>query len=163
MDKFVKSWVLLVLSIQVNCVFGREAFRVEEPNMPKEIVKCNSVAEVRPYLSSQEQMIRIWAVRRIGQFKTQEAVQELVAGFEKEKREMGMDISPTVGQEIIHALGDIGGEQVKTILLGILQKYLDEGSETKRHAWRDKEYMRIVESTLEELGRWKDADILSTF
>jgi len=155
--------LLMVLLVQVSCAFGKAAVVTQEPNMPAEIVQCKSVAEVAPFLSSKDEMLRKWAVIRIDQFGAKDAVPKLISTFANEPRKSGLDVNPIVRQEVIHTLANIGGKEAKTFLLRTLQKYVKEGPRAKRYAWEDNEYCSIILTTLTELGRWEDDDISNTF
>jgi len=163
MKRDLTLFPLIVLLIQVGCVFGKGAVMPQEANMPEEIVQCKSLAEVAPFLSGNDEMLRRWAVVRIGEFGAKDAVPKLISTFAKEPRKLGIDVNPIVRQEVIRTLANTGGKEAKMFLLSTLQKYVKEGPRAKRYAWEDNEYCTIILTTLTELGRWEDDDISNIF
>lgn len=146
--------------IQANYIFGKGeeiGLKLQKLDMPQEIIECKSIDEVKPYLSDKNELIRMWAVRRIGELGKEEAISELIAVFEGESQATLAKI------EVLSTIGNVGGKEAKDTLLTILKKYLDKGPRVKRYDWEDMEYMTIVMKTLEELSRWNDKDVFDSF
>lgn len=133
---------------------------LENVQIPPEMEKATTVSEVKPFLDSSDERIRILAVRKIGQIRDKNAVGLLAEVFEREHYEAGMETFAYVKTEIIDALEKIGGDESKSALFKILEQYLKRGPRVKERIdariWEDAEYSGVTRRTPKILYRFYD-------
>lgn len=91
--------------------------------IPPEIARAVNISEIKPFLESSDGRIKIAAVRRLVQIGDKDAVGILIKVFENEPA----GAFPYVKEEIIKALGEIGGKEAKSSLFKFLKEYLKKG------------------------------------
>lgn len=94
-----------------------------EIQIPPEVARAATIFEIKPFLESPDGRIRIAAVRRLAQIGDKNAVKILAEAFDKESSSN----FPYVKEEILEALGKIGGKEAKGILLSTLTINLKKG------------------------------------
>ena len=157
--------VLIIVSLSClffsikNEVYGKEILWYRQSiQIPTEIATATTIDEIKPFLESPDEKVRIAAVRRLGQIGDKNAVKLLVERFWKEPYENVREIGAYVKLEIIDALEKIGGEKAKYALFKVLATYLRKGPQIREEQsfYWDGDYASIVRTTSQSLYKLYD-------
>lgn len=129
-----------------------------EFDMPPAIKRVADTSELRPFLDSRDDFLRMAAVRRLGEIEGAAAVGLLVKVFKDQPSASGCDTFPLVRMEIIRTLGRVSGDKAKSALLKILAQYWKAGPDVKnKRGFRlDRDFASVVPLLLGELYKWSD-------
>jgi len=160
---FVLLAGLLVLCVGCRMDTAVQAKEVIDPlsafadEIPPEIQQATTYDQLEPFLDDENQVVRMAAVRRLGEIGTAETISVLMDRFWEEPRGLGMAWQ-RVKVEIIDALYKIGGEEAMAALLDILGRYTDIGPRDTTYIWRDGDYAGVVSTAISHLVRWHSDD-----
>lgn len=140
------------------------AARNTQKPIPPEIKRIDVVKDLIPYLDSESQTTRIFAVRRLGEIGGPEAINLLIKTFEKEPYLKGLGLPPGVHGEVLISLGKINLPASKNKILSILKYYIDRGPNVKGpYHYYDSIYCHILREGMNALSNWKDEESSRVF
>ena len=161
--------VLIIVSLSClffsikNEVYGKEILWYRQSiQIPTEIATATTIDEIKPFLESPDEKVRIAAVRRLGQIGDKNAVKLLAEAFDKEPSvKPNFETFPYVKEEIIESLEKIGGREAKYILFKILKNYIVKGPNIPKNSPRvyfyyDGEYASVVSHAVDSLYKLYD-------
>jgi len=122
------------------------------PEIAAKIAEAQTTAELKHYLESSQESVRVAAVRRIAEIADKGAVETIKNAFSKEPGGIGM-MPQVVKEEMLHALGQIGGDGAKLIVVNILNRYVEKGPQTERYIWHNGDYTSVVTAAIQVLAQ----------
>jgi hypothetical protein len=155
----VCSWLM------ANSLFAEptmEALRWSqgEFEIPAEIQQIIDANELQPFLNSRSTLLRISAIRRLGEIEGPNAIGTLLDIFEKEPPIRGIDRVVIVRSEIVRTLGRMDSDTAKTALLDILERFWKAGpqvpEERKGYWYEDVDFTALVPESLKYLYKWSN-------
>jgi hypothetical protein len=150
--------VLIITATFTHARVGSEYIRWANGDfkIPNEIQEANTVAELQPFLNGKDEFKKMAAVRRLGEIEGKKAVNLLYEIFTAQPPTRGVDSAPLVRLEIIRTLGRVDGNEAKTALLDILERFWKAGPQVpeakKQQYWYDDiDFADIVPESLKQL------------
>lgn len=173
MRTYTTVWIMVcllsLLSAQVKALTLKSQMRLArgEFEVPTEIKNQTKVDGLKPFLDSKSEFTRMAAVRRLGEIEGPNSIGTLLEVFRTEPAASGMHDIPIVKLEIVRALGRIGTDQTKSVLLAMLKNFWEKGPvlpqenntkgynfNDKRYYYIDRDFSTVVPLLLETLDRW---------
>ena len=161
--KEVTAMIIVCLWLTTGLLFAEptmEALRWSQGEFEilAEIRQITDANGLRPFLYDSNTLLRISAIRRLGEIEGPNAISTLVEVFEKEPPKRGIDRVVIVRNEIVRTLGRMESDKAKTALLDILEKFWKAGPQVsgadKQYWYYDVDFASLVPNTLKQLYKW---------
>ena len=130
--KKVTTMIIICVWLTTGLLFAEPTMKAIRWSQGKfeilvEIQQITDANRLRPFLYDSNTLLRISAIRRLGEIEGPYAINTLVDIFEKEPPKRGIDTVVIVRNEIVRTLGRMESDKAKTALLDILEKFWKAG------------------------------------
>ena len=120
--KKIKGHFVFTTIIIISCCSLSSANYYRYIVPPDSVMAIEKASELKPYLKSDSDIIKIWGIIRLGQIGNENDIGRLVEIYENEPDQLGFMPPPRVKYHCLIAIGEIGGQKAEQAIMNIAEK-----------------------------------------